>query len=134
MSLANTAIIYKLVQAKLASKRGGTESTNQALSNPAMRGTAILITVIMTFLILTGPCQIIFAITTQIHPLLLPILYIGVGLNHSINGLLYCIVGSQFRRELIQTLSCNKRQSQSDNSAISKSTELSHVDTKTITP
>ena len=52
MSLANIAIIYKFIQAKMASKHGGTESTNQALANVAIRGTAILITVTMTFIII----------------------------------------------------------------------------------
>ena len=110
MGLANTAIIYKFVQAKLASKRGGTESTNQALGNAAMRGTAILITVTMTFLILTVPTNIVFAISLRVHPLLSPILYTLVTLNHSINGFLYCIVGTRFRKELIATLRCNRKQ------------------------
>ena len=108
MGFTNIAIIYKFVKAKLASKHGGTESTNQALSNAAMRGTAILIRVTMTFIVLTGPSQVAFAITIHIHPLLLPFLYVSVALNHSINGLLYCIAGSKFRRELIDTLCCNR--------------------------
>ena len=127
MGFTNTAIIYKFVRAKLASKHGGTESTNQALSNVAMRGTAILITVTMAFIILTGPANIISGITVNIHPLLLPFLYLGVGLNHSINGLLYCIVGSQFRKELMETLRCNRRQIQRDNSGTSKSTSRETV-------
>ena len=106
MGLTNIAIIYKFIRAKMASKHGGTESTNQALANAAMRGTAILITVTMAFIILTGPANIVFAITSNIHPLLLPFLYLSAALNHSINGLLYCIVGTKFRKELIATLRC----------------------------
>ena len=53
MGLTNIAIIYKFMKAKMALKRGS-ESTNQALSKLAMRGTAILITVSSTFIILTG--------------------------------------------------------------------------------
>ena len=113
MGLTNIAIIHKLVKAKLVSKHGRTESMNQALSNATMRGTAILITVTMTFIILTGPANIISAITLDIHPLLSPFLYISVALNHSINGLLYTIVGSKFRKELIDTLRCRRRQVQS---------------------
>ena len=133
MGLANIAIIYKFVQAKLASKHGGTESTNQALSKTAMRGTAILITVTMTFLILTGPRYIIFAITSsvRIHPLLAAFLDIGVALNHSINGLLYIIVGSKFRKELIDMFPCIGRQNKADGngkfshgSSIGNSTEM----------
>ena len=116
MGLTNIAIIYKFVQAKLASKRGGTESTNQALSNAAMRGTAILVTVTMTFLILTAPANIITTVsrTSNLHPLLTPFLYISVALNHSINGLLYTIVGTKFRKELILTLRCVGRQNWAD--------------------
>ena len=72
MGLANIAIIYKFIQAKMVSKHSGTESTNQALGYVAMRGTAILITVTMTFIILTAPAQITFAITLNVHPLLKP--------------------------------------------------------------
>ena len=38
MGLTNIAIFYKFIRAKMASKHGGTESTNQALANAAMRG------------------------------------------------------------------------------------------------
>ena len=49
--LLNIAIIYKFVKAKLETARAGiTESTNQALSKSPMRGTAILITVSVTFI------------------------------------------------------------------------------------
>ena len=92
MGLANIAIIYKFIRAKMASKHGGTESTNQALGNAAMRGTAILITVTMAFIILTAPAQITFALTHNIHPLLEPFLYLAMALPHGINGLLYMII------------------------------------------
>ena len=132
MGFTNIAIIYKFVKAKLASKHGGTKSTNQALSNAAMRGTAILITVTMTFIILTGPSQVAFAITIHIHPLMLPFLCLSVALNHSINGLLYCIVGSKFRKELINTLCCNRRPTFVDrDSETSKSTQVSSIDKDT---
>ena len=134
MSLANIAIIYKFIQAKKASKHGGTESTNQALSNAAMRGTAILIIVTMTFIILTAPAQITFAITTHIHPLLLPFLYLAVALNHGINGFLYMIVGSKFRKELIATLRCVGRSNGADVSGKSQQeTNISNI-TETTSP
>ena len=124
MAFTNIAIIYKFIKAKLTNRRcGRTESTNHALDNAAMRGTAILITVTMTFIILTAPAQIFFAITLNIHPLLERFLYISVSLNHSINGLLYCIVGSKFRKELIATLRCHNRHVLGNESGISKSTE-----------
>ena len=114
MGLTNIAIIYKFIQAKMASKHGGTESTNQALNNVAMRGTAIWITVTVTFIILTAPAQITFAITLKFHPLLEPFLYFAVALNHSINGFLYMIVGSKFRKELSATLRCIGRHNGAD--------------------
>ena len=46
---ANWAIIDKFI------KRDGTESPNQTMSGAAMRGTAILITVSVTFIVLNGP-------------------------------------------------------------------------------
>ena len=132
MGLTNIAIIYKFIKAKLASARGGTESTNQALSNAAMKGTAIVITVTMTFIVLTGPANIVSLVTIYSHPLLDSFLYISVALNHSINGLLYCIVGSKFRKELIATLYCNRRQtSEGTDSGKSKSTQLSSTDKDT---
>ena len=122
MGLTNIAIIYKFIQAKMASKHGGTESTNQALSNAAMRGTTILITVTTTFIILTGPANIVSVITLNIHPLIKPFLYISVALNHTINGFLYCIVGSKFRKELIATLRCTRTHVLGNDSGISNST------------
>ena len=104
MSVANIAIIYKFVKAKLASKPAGTESTNQAMSNAAMRGTAILITVSVTFIFLTGPANITSAVTRVPNQILMGVLYLFVSLNHSINALLYCIVGTKFRKEFIQKL------------------------------
>ena len=55
MFLANGAIIYKFIGASCASGQSGTESTNQALIKSANKGTAMLITVSITFLVLTGP-------------------------------------------------------------------------------
>ena len=127
MGLCNVAIIYKFVKAQLAAKRGGTESTNQALSSAAMRGTAILITVTMTFLILTVPTNIILSISLQTHPLLSPFLYFLVCLNHSINGFLYCIVGTRFRKELIATLCCNRIKLYDTEGGTSKATSVTSV-------
>ena len=110
MGLTNTAIIYKFIKAKLAAKHG-TESTNQALSKTAMRGTAILITVSLTFLILTGPISIYYKLVKD--PTIDPAIYVALNLpktlNHGINGVMYCIVGSRFRQELIELICCGKK-------------------------
>ena len=109
MGLANLAIIYKFVRAKIESKAGGTQSTHQALNKAAMRGTAILITVSLTFIILTGPVSIVFAVNKYPHPIVELFVQLIATLNHGINAALYCIVGSKFRREFMKTLSCCKR-------------------------
>ena len=126
MGVANIAIIYKFIRAKLSSKRGGTESTNQAMNNAAMRGTAILITVSVTFLVLTGPANIAFAVTLSLSRIVIGVLYFAVALNHSINGFLYCIVGTKFRKELIAKL-CWFRRRSTDNSAFSVTSKATSV-------
>ena len=103
MLITNFAIIYKFVRAKCKSKINSTESTSQALSKAATRGTAMVVTVSVTFLILTAP--------TAVNSVLLRWYALGIlyrafmnstqYLNHGINGVLYCIVGSKFRRELL---------------------------------
>ena len=95
MGLTNIAIIYKFIKAKMAVKCG-TESTNQALSKSAMRGTAILITVSLTFIILTGPVSIFYSVvTTNTDPLIYAIFHLPTTLNRGINSVMYCIVTLQ---------------------------------------
>ena len=102
MVLANTAIIFKLLAAKLRSKRNGTESTCQALSKSAVKGTTML-TVSMMFIILTAPVAISVSVWKEIPPLLYAIMETMRYTNHSINGVLYCASGSRFRAELLKT-------------------------------
>ena len=110
MGLANIAIIYKLMQAKKVVSHG-TESTNQALSKLAMRGTAILITVSLTFIILTASRSIHNAMTTNIDQAVAIIYFLTQNLNHAMNGFMYCIVGTKFRKELLDLICCGKRSS-----------------------
>ena len=127
MGVCNSAIIYKFIKAKMAAKRGGTESTNQALSNSAMRGTAILLSVTITFLILTVPTNIILTQNFSTVDYLEPFLYFLVCLNHSINGFLYCIVGTRFRKELIATLCCNRKRLLDTEGGTSMATSVTSV-------
>ena len=76
MVLTNVAMIYKFMRASCARDQGGTESTNQALSKSANKGTAMLITVSLAFLILTGPVAVIYVITTYAQPILQAIIVI----------------------------------------------------------
>ena len=115
MFITNCAIVFVLMRAKCKSNQSNsTESTNQALVRAAARGTTMVVTVSITFLILTAPTGVAYALR--------PVIYLGVVpeyrifmnlthyLNHSINGILYCIVGSRFRRELLK-LFCRKETS-----------------------
>ena len=74
MAAANTAIIFKLLAAKLRSKRNGTESTSQALSKSAVKGTTMLITISMMFIILTAPVAISVPMWKDIPALLYAII------------------------------------------------------------
>ena len=109
MGFTNIAIIYKFVRAKLATKSRGTKSTNQALSNAAMRGTAILVSVSLMFINFTAPHSIAYDIAEDLpHPIVGTVIFVLMPLNHAINGLIYCVVGSKFRQELVSTL-CGSR-------------------------
>ena len=109
MSLTTSAIIYKFIKAKMALKHG-TESTNQALSKAAMRGTVILITVSLTFIILTGPVSLYYTFTSNSYdPIVYAVLHFPKNLNHGINSVIYCIVGTKFRREFIDLICCGRK-------------------------
>ena len=136
ISLFNLAIIYKFVKAKLETVREGTtESTNQALSKSAMRGTAILITVSITFILLTSPANIMHSITHHPNHIVKAVTYVLMCMNHSINAVLYCIVGSRFRQEVVKTLRCrrekdrqNTNEKESRTDSVTKSTTTgSHI-------
>ena len=61
MLTTNIAIVFKFMRAKF--KSNSTESTNQALAKTATRGTAMVVIVYVTFLLLTAPVGIANAIT-----------------------------------------------------------------------
>ena len=105
--LANFAIIYKFIKATLKTTRGRTESTNQALSKSATRGTGMLLTVSFAFIILTGPISIIH-IWKEVPVLVKDIALVLHYLNHGINGILYCVAGTRFRNELKKMFVCRK--------------------------
>ena len=107
MLIANCLIILKFVLAKWKNRHGGTGSVNQAMSKSAVRGTVMLLTVSFAFIVLTSPVCIDISVSG------LPKTFRTVAgilqyLNHSINGVLYCITGSRFRQELKNLFSCNR--------------------------
>ena len=111
MLIVNCAIIYKFLKTKWDNRYGTTQSTSQALSKSAMKGTAMLLTVSMMFLCLTAPVALSYAMTLVPDPVIYSITVLLVYSNHSINGVLYCIVGSRFRQELVNAFFCRRRTS-----------------------
>ena len=109
MSLANFAIIYKFIKAKLTTGQASTESTSQALSKSATRGTGMLLAVSFAFIILTGPISVLqLFIEKQFPNWIFDIAHVLQNLNHGINGILYCVAGSRFRNELKKMFFCGK--------------------------
>ena len=110
MISANVAIIYKFIKAKLKSNQGDTESTEQALSKSATRGTVMLLTVSFAFITLTGPISFLqITIFPNVSVLAYNIFVILQYTNHGINGFLYCASGTRFRNVLKNTLSCSSK-------------------------
>ena len=111
MFITYFAIVFKFIRSKFNSRSSSTESTNQALVKAATRGTAMVITVSVTFLILTAPTAVSYACSFTIRLDNVPSYRVFQNLtqylNHSINGLLYIIVGSRFRNELLKIF-CRK--------------------------
>ena len=107
MLIANCLIILKFVLAKWKNRHGGTGSVNQEMSKSAVRGTVMLLHVSFAFIVLTSPNCI--AISVSVLPKTFrTVAGILQYLNHSINGVLYCITGSRFRQELKNLFSCNR--------------------------
>ena len=130
MLVANTAIIYKFMRVKCQSKSKNTsESTNQALYKSATRGTAMVITVSIMFIILTSPVALDNATGSRLtsnrvyHTFMVLMQY----LNHSVNGVLYCIVGTKFRSKLIQIIRRRKRQKNVSTTNTRDDTETGYI-------
>ena len=113
MFLTNFAIAFKFMRAKcISNQTNSTESTSQALQKAATRGTAMVVTVSVTFLILTAPTAVYNVLHTsdvlRRFPFYKTFMNLAQYLNHSINGFLYCVVGSKFRVELFKIF-CRKK-------------------------
>ena len=95
--VVNFAIVFRFMGAKC--KSNSTESTNQALVKSATRGTAMVVTVSVNFIILTAPTALNlmhkFASRPGHNPLYRAFMNLTQYLNHSINGILYYNCGFQ---------------------------------------
>ena len=102
----NFLIVLKFMMAKWKNRRGGTESVNQALSKSAIKGSVMLLTVSFAFLILTEPMSAYaYMIENDLPEIVYGVTVILQYINHSINGILYCITESRFRQELMALFS-----------------------------
>ena len=108
MILGNGAIFCKFMPAKWKARNASSENTSQALNKTALSGLFMLLAISVAFLILTGPIAIANNVYDIIPPTIFAVTLVLKNLNHGINCVLYCISGSRFRKELIQTLSCAK--------------------------
>ena len=106
MIIFNSAIIYKFLKTKYQNRTTDTQSTSQALVKSATKGTAMLLTVSFMFIILTAPISIGLATSEKVHPIVHTVTSLLGYLNHGINGVLYCVVGSRFRNELKKVFCC----------------------------
>ena len=111
MCVTNFAIGFKFMKAKCRTNQHiSTESTNRALAKSATRGTAMVVTVSVAFILLTAPTTVNATLNFQlarINPFYQVFMNSAQYLNHTINGVLYCIVGSRFRKELLKIF-CRK--------------------------
>ena len=113
MFMTNFAIVFKFMTAKCKSNQNSsTESTNQAIVKVATRGTTMVVTVSVTFILLTAPSGVEYAVKSLMDlgsvPEFRVLMNLTMYLNHSINGILYCIVGSRFRSELFKLICGNE--------------------------
>ena len=104
MLLGNVAIIYKLMYIKYK----GISHTNESVSKSSTRGSIMVVTVSLAFIMLTSPRTVDSAIKFKFsaHPYGWLFVITTQCLNHSINGILYCIFGQNFRNELLKILPC----------------------------
>ena len=114
MFLVNFAIIVKFMKVKCENvMQSSTESTSQALNKYASRRTAMVVTVSITFITLTAPVSIDQVTGRKFTPN--PLYYAFMTsmqyLNHSINGVIYCIVGTKFREKLFNIFKCHRKTS-----------------------
>ena len=103
----NSIILCKFLVSRIKQRFVGAESTDQALSKSSINGVVMMLVVSFTFLLLVSPVYIInfffYHIQTSV---MFNLLNLAQYLNHSINALLYCTVGSRFRQELKKTVCC----------------------------
>ena len=127
MLLANAAIIYKLMYIKYK----GISQTNQSVSKSSTRGSVMVVTISLAFIILTSPRAVDsgFKFQFSVNPFTRLFIISMQYLNNAINGILYCIFGEKFRNELLKIISCCRK----ENSGQTRSNSMNPDNTNTIT-
>ena len=123
--ITNVAIVLKFIKAKF--QNNSTESTHQALAKSATRGTAMVVTVSVTFLLLNSPegiKNVLSHLSLEKIPIYRAFMNITSYLNHAINGFLYIIVETRFRMELFKVFS---RKGTSDGFSFNPSTNTTSI-------
>ena len=126
MCVANILIIYKLLM--LRYKNQSNQAINQGTNKSAMKGVGMLVSVSLTFIILTTPICLVFFDLVPSSETVKAIALVMFTLNHSINGFLYCLFGSKFRKELFKLI-CRCRQNR-----VEASTTGNNTMTNTVSP
>ena len=110
MFITNFAIVFQFIRAKCDSMHNifPQNLPIRLLLNLPPGGTAMVVTVSVTFLILTLPIALNNALGFLLHfsPVYEAFMNLTQYLNHSINGVLYCIVGYRFRQEFLKNNGC----------------------------
>ena len=94
----NVAMVLKFMRVKCKSNNSA-EMTKQALAKAATRGAAMVAIVSVTFLVLNSPEGLRNAVPSLAFeeiPWYRVFMNFTSYLNHSFNGVLYCIVGTRF--------------------------------------
>ena len=110
----NVLLILRLYK-RIDFRRSSLSGELGSVSRETRRTTSMLITVSLTFLVLTTPVSIYYVIASFIDiPTTSEILVCRIILqvlsssNHAVNFLLYCISGRVFRRALMRTCTCRQ--------------------------
>ena len=128
MSVANVLIIFKLSILKFRSKNQSNLPLNQGLSKSALRGALMLVSVSLAFIILTTPVCLFYFDLIPSSKSIETVVFVMATLNHSINGFLYCLFGSKFRKELFKLI-CRCKHNR-----VEVSTSGNHTVTNTVHP
>ena len=130
MILSSISISVRFILLKREITKG-VGSTGLVVNKSAIRGTSTLLLLSITFIILTGPVSVYPAITKAPDQIVFTALILVQYLNHAVNAVLYCVVGSRFRTELMKTIKCCRKNSNSTQIDLNRTTSTFTIDLNT---